>query len=340
VRLSFHAISDDADGRAWQALFRRLWPAYQRWYLQEGVSARPTYVDCRRALVRHMPQWVATWERLVDLAGGGDLAARFLSLYEPPPYLSACSQAVWPGEQPLLVRNYDYAAHAFDATCLRTTWGGRAVLGTSDCLVGLVDGMNDAGLAVSLTFGGRRDVGSGFGVPLILRYLLQTCDSTPDARRALADLPSHMAYNITVVDARRDVCTAYLTPGQTTVLTHTPVATNHQNQVDWVAHARMTATVERERFLLQRLMLHEDAPEQFVAAFLRPPLYSLAFDRGFGTLYTAAYRPTEGRLTYHWPHYAWDLQLAGFEPSGREVQYPVAPVVPAGSPRPPDHASP
>ena len=29
--------------------------------------------------------------------------------------------------------------------------------------------MPDAGLAVSLTFGGRRVVGDGFGVPLILR---------------------------------------------------------------------------------------------------------------------------------------------------------------------------
>ena len=56
------------------------------------------------------------------------------------------------------------------------------------------------------------------------------------------------------------------------------------------------------------MMLHEDTPEDFVGDFLRPPLYSLAFDRGFGTLYTAAYRPRERRsMSYHWPHYEWPL---------------------------------
>ena len=32
-----------------------------------------------------------------------------------------------------------------------------------DCLWGLLDGVNDAGLALSLTFGGRPQVGAGFG---------------------------------------------------------------------------------------------------------------------------------------------------------------------------------
>jgi predicted choloylglycine hydrolase len=324
MQLRFHAIADDATERGWQRLFERLWPAYRRWYLGEGVAARPTYADCRRALQRHMPAFVPEWERLVELAGGGDLAARFLSLYEPPPYLSGCSQAVWPGEAPLLVRNYDYAPQAFDGVCLHTRWGGRTVMGTSDCLVGLVDGVNDAGLAVSLTFGGRREVGPGFGVPMILRHVLQTCTTTVEAAEALARIPSHMAYNVTVVDAARELRTVQLMPGAAGVVTHSPVATNHQSRVEWVAHARMTATVERERYLLQRLMLHEDAPEAFIGHFLRPPLYSLAFERGFGTLYTAAYRPRERRLSYHWPHYHWDLRLDAFEPGVREVHYPVA----------------
>lgn len=80
-----------------------------------------------------------------------------------------------------MVRNYDYAPSAFDSLTLRTRWQGRTVLGTSDGLWGLVDGMNDAGLAVSLTFGGRRVVGDGFGVPLILRYVLQTCETAEEA---------------------------------------------------------------------------------------------------------------------------------------------------------------
>ena len=37
----------------------------------------------------------------------------------------------------------------------------------SDCLWGLLDGMNDDGLGVSLTFGGRRVLGDGFGIPIV-----------------------------------------------------------------------------------------------------------------------------------------------------------------------------
>ena len=42
----------------------------------------------------------------------------------------------------------------------------------SDCLWGLLDGINDAGLAVSLAFGGRA-TREGFGIPLVVRYLLE-----------------------------------------------------------------------------------------------------------------------------------------------------------------------
>ena len=62
-----------------------------------------------KKLRQHMPELLPIYERLVELAGGGDLAARFLSLYRPPPYLLGCSQAVWPGRDPVLVRNYDYS---------------------------------------------------------------------------------------------------------------------------------------------------------------------------------------------------------------------------------------
>ena len=34
---------------------------------------------------------------------------------------------------------------------------------------------------------------------------------------------------------------------------------------------------------------------------MEPPLYSTEYSRGFGTLYTAAYRPADGVVTYHWP---------------------------------------
>ena len=175
--MMWRAISEEQPGPVWAGLFQEYWPDYKRWWLGEGEPARPTYLEGRRALQTHMPELVPLYDELCEKAGGSDLAARFLSFYCPPPYLSGCSQAIWPGREPVLVRNYDYAPNAFDSLILHTGWRGRKVMGTSDGLWGLVDGMNDAGLAISLTFGGRRVVGDGFGVPLILRYVLQTCDT-------------------------------------------------------------------------------------------------------------------------------------------------------------------
>ena len=56
-----------------------------------------------------MPELVPIYERLVELAGGDELAARLLSLYRPPGFVVGCSQGAWTrAGGPVLVRNYDY----------------------------------------------------------------------------------------------------------------------------------------------------------------------------------------------------------------------------------------
>lgn len=318
----WRAIKEELPGPKWAGLFHEYWPHYKKWWLKEGVSARPTYTESHKALSAHMPEMVPIYEDLCDLAGGGDLAARFLSFYCPPPYLTGCSQAIWTGKEPVLVRNYDYNPKAFDSLTLQTGWGGRRVIGTSDGLFGLVDGMNDAGLAISLTFGGRRDVGIGFGVPLILRYVLQTCKTAEEAGEVLSRVPTHMSYNVTVIDKKRKYLTAMLAPDRPAILTHAAVATNHQETVEWISHARITATVERERYLLQRITLHRDPEERFIGAFLRPPLYSTAFSMGFGTLYTAVYRPRLGQMEVRWPDVNWKHSFDDFQEGARQVMIP------------------
>ena len=89
--------SVDADGRAWKENFQATWSDYRQWYLCEGESARPRYPACVKALETHMPELVPLFHRLEKWAGGSDLAARFLSLYKPPPYMAGCTQAVWQG---------------------------------------------------------------------------------------------------------------------------------------------------------------------------------------------------------------------------------------------------
>jgi predicted choloylglycine hydrolase len=313
VPFSFRALEELELGPKWAAVFEERWPHYHEWFLREGEAARPSYATSARMLRAHMPELMPAYERVVELAGGGDLAARMLSLYRPPPYLAACSQGVWSREGgPVLVRNYDYAPSRMEGIIWSTRMTERRVIGMSDCLWGLLDGMNDAGLAVSLTFGGRRVLGDGFGIPLVVRYLLETCDDVASAREVLARLPYALAHNLTVVDAPGEVLTAYLSPDREPIFRTVPAATNHQGVVEWPEQARATRTIERERCILDLLAGTEMTVASFEEAFLRSPLFSTAYDSGFGTLYTAAYRPVEGSVDYRWPSFSWRLGFDAF----------------------------
>jgi predicted choloylglycine hydrolase len=268
----------------------------------------------------HMPELVPAYERVVELAGGGDLAARMLSLYRPPPYLAACSQGAWIRDGgPMLVRNYDYAPSRFEGQIWSTQLLERRVLGMSDCLWGLLDGMSDAGLAVSLTFGGRRVLGDGFGIPIVVRYLLEVCESVADARTVLARLPYSLSHNLTVVDGAGEVLTAYLSPDREPIFRAFPAATNHQGIVEWPEEARATRTIEREQRIVELLEGADVTAATFADAFLEAPLFSTSYAHGFGTLYTAAYRPAEGWVDYRWPGFSWQQGFSSFQ-EGEHVE--------------------
>ena len=157
-----------------------------------------------------MPELVPTYHALVELAGGGDSTARFLSMYCPPPYLSGCTQAVWTGEEPVLIRNYDYNPQRLEGIVLKSKWNEQSVTAMTDASWGVLDGMNQSGLAVSLAFGGRVEVGIGFGIPIILRYILEFCEDTAGAIDVLKRVPTHMSYNITLVDKQQRFATVYI----------------------------------------------------------------------------------------------------------------------------------
>lgn len=320
------AFAEPLPGAKWQSLFNYHWPAYRRWFLSEGAAKRSLYLSSRRAFERHMPELVGTYDRLLELAGGGDLAARFLTLYRPPAYLRGCSQAVWAGPPPLLVRNYDYSPRLFEGTIIRSEWNGRAVIGTSDCLWGLVDGMNQDGLALSLSFGGRRAVGDGFGVPLLLRYALEFCTTAQEAVEVLCRVPSHMSYNVTVLDQGGTYKTVFIAPDRPPVVQDLAMTTNHQHGIEWKRHAHATATLEREQALRRYLDHYAGDSYRLVRAFLRPPLHSTAYRRGFGTLYTAVYRPATLEMEYLWPQQdPWRLPLYGFTDGRRILEFPLVP---------------
>jgi predicted choloylglycine hydrolase len=243
---------------------------------------------------------------MVELAGGGDMAARMLSLYDPPPLMAGCSQAVLGGS---LVRNYDYHPAKLEGTVLRSELTGRAVLGSSDCLWGLLDGINDAGLTAALAFGGRPVHEAGFGITLIVRYLLETCTTVEEALATLRRVPVNAPYNLTLADAHGGAATAFVGPDRAPGVA-LAIATNHQERVEWEDYARATRTVERYAALRSA---HVDD-------FLAPPLYATEYERGFGTLYTAVYTPAARSLVYRWPHDHWTLSLDAFTEGARSVR--------------------
>ena len=300
--LTFRSMSESAPGPAWRKVFRRGWPGWRKWFLKNGENRAPDLERGRRALRRYMPEMEPLWQRLVAEVRGDEDAARFLTFWTPPRYLVNCCQAVLIDDDgPLLIRNYDLDPALNESTLLKTFWRGRAVIGMVEGLSGLADGMNDAGLAISLTFGGRTVTGNGFGIPLILRYVLEVCRDVQDAVEALRFVPSHMAYNVTVLDREGQWATLFLSPDRPPIISKKPWTTNHQLRVEWPRHGRLSNTVKRAEHLEALLSTPRVNGQSLARAFLSAPLFGTGYARGFGTVYTAMYRPGAGQVALMWP---------------------------------------
>lgn len=298
--VSLKSVEEDKVGKKWQECFEKSWPHYKHWYVQEGFKARPGYLTCLEQLELHMPEMLPIYEQVVHYAGGSDLVARFLSMYNPPVFMSGCTQVAWNKPPYSLIRNYDYNPKWFEGNVFKTNWL-KPVIGTSDCNWGLLDGMNAEGLAISLTFGGRNTAANGFGIPLIMRYVLETCSSTDEAVACLKRVPSHMSYNITVLDKNGNYKTVYLAPNVLPVVDNEMVATNHQHAIEWLAYEELTATRERKFFLDGIVQIPEITRDQIRDNFLNPPLYNKDVHKNFVTLYGVQYDLENLSATYFWP---------------------------------------
>ena len=318
VTLPFRCVDGGArPGKEAAAQFHRAWPSYRRWFLHAGEEARPSFADCRDAVSAWMPEIFDDYLSYVDAVGGGDLEARFLSHWCPPPLVTACSIAMQGSPAPVLVRNYDYPPSLSDSLALRTHWSDRSIIGMSDCGWGLMDGMNDAGLAIAISFGGRREVGRGFGIGLIVRYLLQVATTTAEAVARLADLPVQMSYNLAVVDALGDRRIVYLAPDRATRTSPFDFVANRQGETEWQRHAEYCNTVEREEYLASLVSFPLMDGAGLVSAFLRPPLYRPLIESTWGTVYTAAYEPLTGTMTLLWPDDHWAMSVNGHDTGDR-----------------------
>lgn len=301
LSITFDAVQEARPGPKWRDHFERLWPAHRAWFLREGEAARPSYLESERQLNRHLPAFVPTWNTLIELTGGGDLVARYLAQFRPPPFFAACSQLICTKTEPALLRSYDYSPLLCDGLITQTAWSGRRVIGMSDSMVGLLDGMNEDGLAVSLAFGGRRVQGAGFGIGVVLRHVLETCSTVAEAAKELATIPIHVAYNIALVDACGAHATVMLAPDRAPVVDESQVSTNHQGAIDWPEYARLLETERRYNHLNERLHDPNETLASVASRFLEPPLYRTDYLAGYGTLYAALYLPARREVRYLWP---------------------------------------
>ncbi|RYH03308.1 hypothetical protein EU805_06185 [Salipiger sp. IMCC34102] len=318
MTLTFDAVSEPTPGPKWRARWERSWPAYEAWFTARGGDAGPTPAACRAALERHMPELLATYDRLVLLAGGSDRARQFLSTWCPPTYLGGCSlAAVADAHDVRLVRNYDLSPTLNEGLLLRTEWTGRPVMGMVEFLWGLSDGINAAGLSIALAYGGRAESGEGFGITTILRYVLEVCDTVEEALAVLHRVPSHMAYNVVLADAAGATASVELSPGGGAKVMDKAIATNHQSGPVPADRPGFTRTTERHDHLSAL-----DTPARDLAdRFLEAPLIQTRYGEGFGTLFTAEYDPRALSLALTIAGDRWDQSLNAFEEGQRTADY-------------------
>lgn len=320
--LEFVAVDEERPGPKWQARFGRRAAPYLGWIAREKPERRPSLQECREAVERHMPELASVYDRLCELVGPDATARRLLSMWCPPPLFGGCSVVVAPGGEPALVRNYDFTPDFFEGTLLKSRWLGRqgAVIAMSEGFFGVLDGMNEAGLALALTFGGRPALGHGFSIPLTLRYVLETCADVAGAVETLRRLPCAMVQNVVLLDRAGRHSTAWLSPDRPPEIVGLGFTTNHQRTVEWLESARFSRTVDRATRLAELCKLPGMTAERLCEALQQPPFYRTDFAAALGTLYTAVYRPAAGAVELHWPGEApWRFSFTDFAEGARVV---------------------
>lgn len=281
--------------------FYSVWPAYHRWF---QLSEHPvTGSEGRNQIAKYMPELLGTYDQLCVALQADEHIAAFLSLYNPPSFPTGCSQMAWSQSSPSLIRNYDFPASLSERKLLCSNWNGTKVLAMTDCVWGVLDGINQHGLAVSLAYGGRAKRGQGFSITLVLRYILEFCQTTTEAIDVLNKIPVHMPYNVTLIDKSGQVKTVEICPEQPTRITTQACATNHQHEGEVENLDEVADSTLRESYIATRLADPKTSLPGAINMFLQPPLYRKAKDWcGWGTLYTAWYNLNQGSVTLMWPN--------------------------------------
>jgi predicted choloylglycine hydrolase len=283
--------------------------------VRNGAVA-PGPEECRARLAADMPELLAGYDAALALAGDQPYAHWSLSGIDAPGFMpNGCSVRAVARPEPTMIRNYDFAADATSGVVLRSRWNGRTIVGTAEGVTGYLDGVNDAGLACAITFGGSHVYGRGHSILAITRCLLESCGTVAEASARVKGLTCAWSQNLLLLDAAGNSAVARLAPDRPTRVEHGRAVTNHQSDAE-----------ARDNSMLRWRAadgLEGDA-EAVAAAFFRPPIYGTDDAGWMATIYTALYRPGAGAVEYRWPGQpSWTQSVDRFTPGERMVRMPV-----------------
>lgn len=165
--------------------------------------------DCMKLYQQYFPEILEELQGFVDAqAISYEEASAFLfGMYSYTMDVHCTCFAVKKDETILLGRNSDFSISIADL-CMHmeyTLQDGISFIGNTTSWIQAEDGVNEAGLAVGLSFVYPIVKRAGFNAGILVRYLLEKCRNVKEAIYALQRLPIGSAQNITLADAEGNI---------------------------------------------------------------------------------------------------------------------------------------
>lgn len=236
---------------------------------------------------------------------------------------AALSPAVTDSSKPLVARNYEFCDEAEDFCLLRTGVQGKyRHLGTGVLLCGRDDGINEHGLAVTLSSCGfpvgalphmRAPWQKGLQFWAVVRALLENCRDVPEALEYLKDMPIAYDLNLLLLDRRGQGALVETLDGHRAVRRMAPgrgpqllCATNHAVLPELAAREpqAMAHSLRRYEYLTRRLAGQQAVTSALLKQLLLAPypdgLCCHDYESFFGTTKSMVLCPADGTLELCW----------------------------------------
>ncbi|MBN7797657.1 C45 family autoproteolytic acyltransferase/hydolase [Parahaliea mediterranea] len=107
----------------------------------------------------------------------------------------------------IIGRNYDmlFAFKKFTESSLVAPQNRYSYIGQSDVFIGKVDGINETGLSIAMSFVNGTSTQPGVGFHMVIRNVLENCSTTAQAIKLIRETPVATANNFLVADQSGDL---------------------------------------------------------------------------------------------------------------------------------------